>query len=178
LIGDYFSGYHIPPRNNSPWIEIFNESFSTNYIDQGDYIQYDNAWNASYHYTTYATDLSCNMRANLSSDVANGFVHLRTQHDPNIPCNTGYGDILVDYTTASIMPRDIPVEHQHNMRFGPGKFEMRCWLPYISGQWPWIFVSMKSFFCLVIFTQRALTFIQPFIHDMKNMYSLCIRAQP
>jgi hypothetical protein len=136
---DYFSGNHIPPRNNSPWVEIFSESFSTNYIDQGDYVQYDNGWNASYHYTGHATDLSCNKRANLSTDVANGWVHLHTKYEPNTLCNTDDGDTYVDYTMVSLFPWDI--SSGGNMRFGPGKFEMRCWLPYVSGQWPafWLY---------------------------------------
>lgn len=137
------TGYFVPPPNNASWELIFDEEFDGTPLD------FDNIWDSPFHMTSVEDTsqwYTCYMRDNLafgSSYAGNNLLHwinLQTQYEPGTVCDwvefinnqAITHQITRDYTMPWL--KTIPV-------FGPGKFEIHCKIPAVSGQWPafWLY---------------------------------------
>ncbi len=143
-------GQFIPVNSNAPWELIYEEEF-----DDPD-LHFDVEWDSPYNMTQEPTAYnnyddaylySCIRRNNLefgSSVIGTNtetWVNLKTKYEPGSVCDWVEFDANLqpivhqttrDYTLPQLNTKAI---------YGPGKFEIHCKVPQISGQWPafWLY---------------------------------------
>lgn len=124
---------NFPEENLSPWNLVFEEEWNNpNMPFDGP----SALWDASIKICSSFDNNTVYKRANLAFN--NGTVNLQTKYEPNSVCDylagspPSWQQQYRNYTVPSLFT---------NIDFGPGKFEIRCKIPKISGQWPafWLF---------------------------------------
>ena len=135
----YVTMSYFPLENTSPWELIFEDNFNES-SNPG--LDFTNTWNSPNHICSGQDDLTCFKNSNLLYDPTDGWINLQTKYETGgTPC-----DYVISYNPLTIgstnLYYSVP-ELLTYQTFGPGKFEIRCKIPNMPGQWPafWLWGS-------------------------------------
>jgi beta-glucanase (GH16 family) len=123
----------LPPNPSGSYQLIFQDNFNGTQINTDHWELSGNA---------VANDLCCNKEENVI--LSNGECRIRVKNDPNSQCNYVHSwdppnieQVTRQFSDGGLISKQF---------YGPGRFEIRCKIPWIMGMWPafWLYAAVDE----------------------------------